>query len=228
MATTALQITRLQSTVAPRLPAATVEWDARFMEQHSNILRLYFNTIDTTFSGLLGNPSNGSGLVPGGAYLSFPYAAVQRTTDKTFAANTPTLVTFDQNDFMSATTNTGTDGIAVDRAGIYNYQFSAQWANPDTQIHTAYIWLQVNGVDVAGTGSKFDVPAKHGTSDGYLIAACNFYVELQAGQHVDLYAAVTNTQLYMEAYAANSPGFTMPSIPSIVATLTYVSALPGA
>lgn len=227
MATTAIQITRLQPPIAPRLPAATVEWDSRFMEQHSNILRLYFNTIDSTFGGLLGNPSNGTGLVPGGAYLSFPYAAIQRTTDATFAANTATLVTFNQNDYMSATANTGTDGIIVDRAGIYNYQFSVQWANTDTQIHTAYIWLRVNGVDVVGTGSKFDVPSKHGTSDGYLIAACNFYIELQAGQHVDLYAAVTNTALYMEAYAAQTVPFAMPAIPSAVATLSYVSALPG-
>jgi hypothetical protein len=32
--------------VAPRLPAAPVEYDARFIEQYSNILRLYFNQLD--------------------------------------------------------------------------------------------------------------------------------------------------------------------------------------
>lgn len=220
---TSKRITRLIPTVAPRLPAATVEWDHRFMEQQNNILRLYFNSIDSTFGGLLGTPGNNSGNPPGGAFLNFPYASVQRNLNQTFTANTATLVTFNQNDFLNSCTNTGSDGIAVDVAGIYNYQFSVQWANPDTQIHTGYIWLRINGVDVAGTASKFDVPAKHGTSDGYLIAACNFYISLNAGEHVDLYAAVSNAALYMEAYAAQGAPWIMPSIPSVVATLTFVS-----
>ena len=225
MATNRL-ITNIIPTVAPRLPSATVEYDHRFMEQYSNVLRLYFNGIDTTFGGLLGSPSNGSGFHPGGGYLNFPYASVQRTTDKTFTANTATLVTFNQNDFLNDCTNSGTDGIVANTAGIYNYQFSVQWANPDTQIHTGYIWLRVNGVDVAGTASKFDCPAKHGTSDGYLIAAANFYVQLSAGDHVDLYAAVSDANLYMEAYAAQASPWAMPSIPSVVATLSFVSSVP--
>jgi hypothetical protein len=158
--------------------------------------------------------------------LNFPYASIQRTTNKTFTANTATLITLNQNDYLNDCTNTGSDGILVNVAGIYNYQFSVQWANPDTQIHTGYIWLRVNGVDVAGTASKFDCPAKHGTSDGYLIAAANFYVQLNAGDHVDMYAAVDNVALYMEAYAAQVSPFVMPSIPSVVATLSFVSSVP--
>ena len=225
MATNRL-ITNIIPPVAPRLPAGPVEYDHRFMEQYSNILRLYFNGVDTTFGGLLGSPSNGSGLHPGGGYLNFPYAAIQRTTNKTFTANTATLVTLDQNDYLNDCTNTGSDGILVNVAGVYNYQFSVQWANTDTQIRQGWIWLRVNGVDVAGTASRFDVPAKHGSSDGYLIAAANFYVKLNAGDHVDLYAAVDNAALYMEAYPAQVSPWPMPSIPSVVATLSFVSSVP--
>lgn len=219
-------ITNIIPPVAPRLPAVPVEYDHRYQEQYSNILRLYFNGIDTTFGGLLGSPANGSGLHPGGGYLNFPYAAVQRTTNATFTANTATLVTLNQNDYLNDCTNTGLDGILVNVAGIYNYQFSVQWANPDTQIHAAWIWLRVNGTNVAGTGSRFDIPSKHGTSDGYLISAANFYVKLNAGDHVDLYAAVDNATVYMEAYAAQTSPFAMPSIPSVVATLSFVSSIP--
>ena len=232
MATNRL-ITNILPTVAPRLPAAPVEYDHRFMEQYSNILRLYFNGVDTTFGGLLGSPANGSGLHPGGAYLNFPYAAVQRTTDKTFTANTATQITFDTNDYLNDCANDGTDGIVVKTAGVYNYQFSVQFANTDTQIHTAYVWLRKNGVDLAGTGSKWDVPNKHGSSDGYLIAAANFYVQLNAGDYVSMYAAVsqayvpaTTSGIYMEAYAAQTSPFAMPSIPSVVATLSFVSSVP--
>ena len=73
---------------------------------------------------------------------------------------------------------------------------------------------------------SFDVPSKHGSSDGYLIAACNFYVQLAANDTAELWAAVDNTGVYMEAYAAQTaPPFAMPSIPSVVATLTFVSAV---
>ena len=136
-----------------------------------------------------------------------------------------TQITFNQNDFLSVCANDGTDGIVVQQPGIYNYQFSVQFANTAAATHTAWIWLRVNGVDVAGTGSKFDVPPKHGSSDGYLIAACNFYVQLAANDSVSMYAAVENTSVYMEAYAAQTVPFAMPAIPSVVATLTFVSAV---
>lgn len=32
--------------IAPRLPAAPTEYDPRFIEQYSNVLRLYFNQLD--------------------------------------------------------------------------------------------------------------------------------------------------------------------------------------
>lgn len=202
----------------PRLPSAPVQYEQRFQDQHSDVLRLYFNQLDNAISSVIGQR--------GGRFLDNPYAAIQRTTDKTFTANTATQITFNQNDFLNGCTNDGTDGIAVEQSGIYNYQFSVQFANTDSQIHTAWVWLRKNGVDVPGTASKFDVPAKHGSSDGYLIAACNFYIDLEATDTAELWAAVGNAGVYMEAYPAQTTPFAHPSIPSVVATLSFVSALP--
>jgi hypothetical protein len=226
MATTSKYITNIVPTIAPRLPSAPAQYDPRFMEQYSNVLRLYFNGIDTTFGGLLGAPQLNTSNHPGGVYLNFPYASARRTTNQTFTANTATLVTLDTNDFLNDCTNSGTSGITVNNAGIYNYQYSIQWANDDTSIDTCYTWLRVNGVDVVGTNSKFDVPAKSGSISGYLIVAANFFVQLNAGDVVELVASSSSTGCYMEAYAANSAGYTMPSIPSVVATLTFVSKTP--
>lgn len=207
----------LQQVAPPALPGFPNAYERLALEQYSNVLRLYFNRLNSNVANLTG--------LSGGRYLQFPYAAVQRTTDKTFVANTATQITFDTNDFLNGCTNDGTDGIHVEFSGIYNYQFSVQFANTDTQIHTAYIWLRVNGVDVAGTGSKFDVPNSHGGSDGYLIAACNFYVQLAAGDTVEMWAAVDDVAVYSEAYVAQTSPFPMPSIPSVVATLSFVSAV---
>lgn len=211
---------RLLQPRAPQLPVAPGQYTQQERDKYSNILRLYFNQLDNMFEGLL----DGEGA--GGKYLLFPYAAIQRTTDKTFAVNTATQITFNQNDFLNGCLNDGTDGIRVQQPGIYNYQFSVQLRNSDTQIHSAWIWLRVNGVDVLGTGSKFDVIAKHGGIDGFVIAACNFFVELQAGDTVEMWAAASDVAVTFDATPAQTTPFPMPAIPSVVATLSFVSNLP--
>lgn len=209
----------LRPFVAPSLPNSPSQYTQGEFDKFNNVLRLYFNQIDATVGAMIGGT--------GGSYLSFPYAAIQRSTDVTFTANTPTQITFDQNDFLNGCANDGTDGIEVDYYGIYNYQFSVQLQNTDTQIHSAWIWLRVNNVDVPGTGSKFDVISSHGGTPGYVIAACNFYVSLTPGDTVELWAAVNNNQVTFDASPAQTSPFAMPAIPSVVATLTYVSTPPA-
>jgi hypothetical protein len=210
-------MTQLLGVVPPRLPAAPQEYETRFHNQHSDVLRLYFNQLGSNVNTLIGPR--------GGQYLNFPYAAIQRTTDRTFTVNTATQITFDETDFINGCVNDGTDGILVNQSGIYNYQFSVQLRNTDSQIHSAWIWLRINNIDVAGTGSKFDVTERHGGVDGFIIAACNFYVELTAGDTVEMWAAVNNTAVTFDATAAQTSPFPMPSIPSVVATLSFVSSV---
>lgn len=215
---------QLLNVAPPRLPTAPQQYETRFQDQHSDVLRLYFNQLGGNLNALTG--------VRGGQYLNFPYAAIQRSTDKTFTANTATQITFNVNDYLNGCANDGTDGIRVAQSGIYNYQFSVQFANTDVQIHAAWIWLRKNGVDVAGTASRWDITAKHGGSDGYVVGAANFYVELLAGDTIEMWAAVSQAYVptvsngvYMEAYPIQTTPFPMPSIPSVVATLSFVSSI---
>lgn len=210
-------MSQLIGVVPPRLPTAPQQYETRYQNQHSDVLRLYFNQLGGNLNALTG--------VRGGQYLNFPYAAIQRNTSKTFTANTATQITFDQNDFLNGCTNDGTDGIHVEQSGIYNYQFSVQLKNIDNQIHSAWIWLRINNVDVAGTGSKFDVISSHGGVPGFVIAAANFYVELTASDTVEMWAAASNTAVTFDATAAQTSPFVMPSIPSVVATLSFVSSV---
>lgn len=206
---------RLIVPAPPRLPQAPEAYLQRHHSQHSDVLRLYFNQLGGNVAALAG--------VRGGEYLNNPYGAVQRTTNKTFTANTATQITFDQNDYLNGMENDGTDGIHVLQSGIYNYQFSVQLKNTDTQIHSAWIWLRKNNVDVLGTGSKFDVISSHGGTPGYVIAACNFFVDAVASDTIEMWAAVSNTSVTFEASAAQTSPFAMPAIPSVVATLSFVS-----
>lgn len=208
---------QLQSPAVPDLPNPQEKYERLTVAQTNAALRTFFLRLCSAVSTLLGTR--------GGQYINFPYGAVQRSTNFTFAAtNTAYLVTCDTEDFLSGMTLDSSDGLHVLQAGKYNYQFSIQIANSDTQIHNVIVWLRVNGTDVAGTASKFDVPNHHGSVDGYLIATCNFYVNLSAGDHVELWAASSSTSAYFEAYAAQTSPFACPSIPSVVATLSFVSS----
>ena len=211
-------MTLLTKVVPPNLPIAKDDFTRLDEEYFRNVLRLYFNQL----SQLVNNMAGGTG----GQYLQFPYAAIQRTTSKSFTANTATQITFDQNDYLNGCANSGLDGIVVSYEGIYNYQFSVQLRNSDTQIHSAWIWLRKNGTDVAGTGSKFDVTASHGGTDGFVIAACNFFVDLAAGDTIEMWAAVNDTHITFDAAGASASPFAMPAIPSVVATLSFVSTPP--
>jgi len=52
--------TKLNRVVSPRLPAATPEYEERYINQLNNVLRLYFNQLDN----ILGQLSTGSGIIP--------------------------------------------------------------------------------------------------------------------------------------------------------------------
>ena len=207
---------KLDTPALPDLPNPQDRYDRLTVAQTNGVLRTFFLRLSSALSSLFGTR--------GGKYINFPYAAVQRDTDFTFAlSNTAYLVTCNLTDFLNGVTLDVGDGLHVVQAGKYNYQFSIQIANTGTSIENCVIWLRVNGADVAGTASKFDIPSKHGSSDGYLIATCNFYVDLANGDHVELWSASSSTAVYFEAYAAQTSPYARPSIPSVVVTLSFVS-----
>jgi hypothetical protein len=207
---------QLTTPAVPDLPHPQDRYDARSFALTNAALRNFFLKVSSLFGSLIGPR--------GGKNINFPYGAVQRSTDFNFSAsNTAYLVTCNTTDFLNGMTLDVGDGLHVVQAGKYNYQFSIQIANTDTAIQNCVVWLRKNGTDIVGTASKFDIPSKHGSSDGYLIAACNFYVDLADGDHVELWAASSSTSAYFEAYAAQTSPYARPSIPSVVVTLSFVS-----
>jgi hypothetical protein len=69
------------------------------------------------------------------------------------------------------------------------------------------------------------VIASHGGTPGFVIAAANFYVSLESGDYVEMFAAVSDVNVTFDATAASTSPFAMPLIPSVVATLSFVSSL---
>lgn len=153
----------------------------------------------------------------------FGYGAYQNTSNQTFTANTPTLLVVNQTDYQQGMYYQTGDGFHVLQNGIYNVQFSLQIANTDTSAHEIEVWIRKNGVDVSGTATKWTIPSKHGSSDGYGVPIANFYIQLNGGDYVELWAAVSNAALYIEAYANQTSPYARPAIPSTVVTINQVS-----
>ena len=63
--------------------------------------------------------------------------------------------------------------ITVANAGIYNFQFSIQLANPTASIAETSFWVRYNSVDIADSSSTTGVPIKHGGINGQMILSLN-------------------------------------------------------
>jgi len=205
---------------APNLPIGPLQYEQRYQDQLLNDLRRYFNTLDNALGLLLGT---GGG---GGKYVRFPYGAFQSGVDQTTTVNTATAMTFNVTDQSNDVSVVSNSMITVVNSGIYNLQWSGQFENTDTQLHDTNVWIRVNGTDVIGSNGLVSVPNKHGGVNGHTIAAWNYFVKLNAGDYVELYWATDNAGVSLQTYiAGTSPVY--PTTASVIATLSFVSALPA-
>lgn len=216
---------RLDSTKAPALPLAPVEFDRGYTDTTHNILRQYFNTIDNITSSLLANA--------GGRFLSFPHIAAQDTTDQYATGdNIPTKVLWNTLDSGLAFTLNPNSTATPDHTGVYKIDYSLQVFNTASQIHELYVWLRLNGTDVVGSGSVFSVPEKHGGVDGALVAYSSVTFEVAQLDEISLYWATDKaatsggvTGVYLHEAPAQTVPFTMPAIPSAIGSIVFVSGL---
>lgn len=151
-----------------------------------------------------------------------PYGAFQDTTDQTAASTTAAYaITLNTTDYAVGVAIVSNSQITVRSAGVYNIQFSLQFANDNVAIQDVDVWFRKNGTDVAGSNSKFSVPNSHGGTDGHLIAALNFYIQLAAGDYVQLMWSTTSTDVSIEHLAAQTSP-TRPTTPSAIVTINKV------
>jgi hypothetical protein len=218
MATTVTAL-NLRPPAQPRLPAAPSDYDPNYANQLNNVLRLYFNQLDNAFTSLLNSG--------GAAYLRAPYGAFSDYNDQTTTANTATLMGITSTDFSNQVTISSSK-ITAQNAGIYNLQFSAQFQNTDNQIQDISIWLRQNGTDISGSTGLVSIPARKSASAGeeaHQITGWNYYVSMAANDYIQIYWSTTNASVTIQTYAA-STGPVRPSTASVVATMSFVSALP--
>lgn len=194
----------LRKVTPPNLPIAPPTYSRGYIEQLTNILRLFFVSITNEVN----SPR------PHGSFYS-------TTTQTNPVASTTNLMTFNNtvsrfNTVLGAVTSR----IYVVETAVYDIQFSAQLDKTSGAAADIYIWLRVNGQNVEYSSSKVAI---QGTA-AETVAAWNFMVVLQANDYIELAWASADTNVVILANTAVAPS---PEIPSVILTIQAVSQVDG-
>ena len=171
-------------------------------------------------------------LVQGGANVKTPvstlinfgrvYGAFSSTADQTGSVSAGTAMTFTGTDIADGITLASGSHLVVPNDGKYNLQFSAQLQNTDNAQNDVTIWFRINGVDVPNSATQITVPARKSAGIyGFAVAAWNIFLDMTAGQYVEIIWLPVSTQVSIQAIPASlSPAY--PAIPSVIATMNQV------
>jgi hypothetical protein len=186
--------------VNPSLPVAPVSYEQRFMDQYSNVMRLYFNQV-----------SNGNN-------APRPYGSFYSDVDQTNpVANTVNKMTYNRTvDFFNVSIGSINSRVYVAEEAIYNIQFSAQLDKSGGSASAVYIWLMVNGVNVANSATKVVIDGPNSE----IAAAWNFVLPLAENDYFELAWRSSDTNVFLAEEPASG---NVPEIPSVILTVTWVS-----
>jgi hypothetical protein len=189
----------------PNLPIAPAAYEQRYQDQFANVLRLFF----TRLTSKVNAP------VPHGSFYD-------TTTQTNPVANAVNLMkvnsVYDSADGTQYAIKKDTNRVYITQTGVYNIQFSAQLDHVGGGNTTIYIWIRVNGINVPNSATKVVIAGPNDEK----IAAWNWVLTLAANDYFEIAweSPSTGTVLLAEAATGN-----IPEIPSVIITVTWVSAV---
>lgn len=157
---------------------------------------------------------------------SAPYGQFTNNTDQTApSTGTSAVVNWDTTEFSNGVYVADTNKIYVRNAGIYNVQFSLQLANYANDSQYADVWFRQNTTDVPRSASRFDLPARKSAGvPSHVIGTVNTFIDLDAGDYIQIAGAVSSTDVTLESYAADG-AIPRPAIPAGILTVNYVAPM---
>lgn len=155
---------------------------------------------------------------------SAPYGCFTNNTDQTApSTGTSAVVVFDTTEESNGVYLANSSRLYVRNYGIYNVQFSLQLVNNANDAQYADVWFRLSGTDVPRSASRFDIPARKSIGNpSHVIGTVNTFIEMQAGQYVEIAGAVSSTDVSLESYVADT-GIPRPAIPAVICTINYVA-----
>jgi len=190
---------------APNLPVAPAAYEQRYQDQFLSVLRLFFTRITNKVNAPV------------------PHASFYDTTTQTNpVANAVNLMkvnsVYDSADGTQYAIRKDTSKIYVTQTGVYNIQFSAQLDKTGGSASAVYIWIRINGQNVSNSATKVVIDGPNSE----IVAAWNWVLTLGEGDYIELAWESSDTNVILAAVAASG---NVPEIPSVIVTVTWVSAV---
>ena len=184
----------------PNLPVAPIQYEQRFQDQFSNVLRLFFRQVANQVNSPTAH----------GSYFD-------TTTQPNPVANAVNLFTYNSVVTQQAVTRGNpTSKVYVAQTGIYNFQFSAQLDKTGGSASAVYIWPRINGENLPDSATKIVINGPNSE----IVAAWNFVLVLQANDYFELAWQSSDTNVVIPYVTATG---NIPAIPSIILTVVWVS-----
>ena len=198
----------------PTLPDPEAVYSDRNVRSSNGLVRTFMLRLTGALQSLFG-PN-------GGQYIDCPNGLFFNTATQTFATtNTAYPVVFNATYLSNAVQlqSGSTSRVEALVDGIYNFQYSGQVLSSSGSAKELAIWIRRDGTDI-GYSTRVFTDSDNGHRN---TTSWNFNIDLQAGQYIEIIAAVTSTDLWLDAQVAASP---KTGVPSSVLTVNYVSPLP--
>ena len=212
---------QLNLTVPPRLPSAPQQYEQRFHDQHSDVLRLYFNQLNNTVATVIG-PN-------GAAYLQTPHAMLMSDQDQTSAGITSAnTLTYNQPVITQGIRVENTDEIWFEQPGQYLVTFTLQVTNRSNAVQEFEVWAGFNGSNYPLSNTRFDIPErKSATVWAHVVPAITgiFTVTNPATEYLTIRWWASSVDVFLEYYPPNTNP-TRPAIPPVIMTINCISRLP--
>lgn len=191
--------------VPPNLPIAPAMYEQRYIDQFSNVLRLFFTRLTNKVNAPL----------PHGSFYD-------TTTQTNPVANTVNLMNinsvYDSADGTQYAVKKDTNRIFITQTGVYNIAFSVQLDKTGGSASDVFIWIRVNGQNVPHSASKVVIDGPNSE----IVAAWNWVLTLRAGDYIEIAWQSPDTNVILLAAPASG---NIPEIPSVIITVTWISAV---
>lgn len=203
---------RLQKIAAPNLPLAQNAYGRQYQDQINNILRLYFNLLDSSVNSVLG--SNG------GQYIDCPNGLFfDLGTYSPALPNTGYPLEFKITYLNNAVTVVDDTKITVSVGGVYNFQYSSAVTSTNASLKTVWVWIVRNGTPVGYSTNEYTISGS-GTDT---IISWNFNIDLDVGEYIQLYWGASDANVTIGTTAPTPPH---PGIPANVVAVNFIAPLP--
>ena len=143
------------------------------------------------------------------------------TSTQSFESN-PETMTFNTQSISRGVRLEDGSKIYVDRTGLYEFQLSTHIHNNDNQSHLFELWGRKNGVDIENSRFIYSVLSSHGGLPGALIPSQNFWINLNAGDYVQIMWSASNVEIEIAYHAAETG---KPVSPSLLLTVKEIGVL---